>query len=74
MDMVWLYRYFFGSLFLKFYGEFPEKILNLCALNGITLWNSKAVDGGIVANICLRDFFYLILRNIETEFGAKFKF
>ena len=44
---------------MRFYGEFPEKILNLCAQSGITLWNSKAVDGGIEANICLRDFYYL---------------
>ena len=59
INMVWLYRYYFGSLFLRFYGEFPEKILNLCAQNGITLWNTKASDGGIEANICLRDFYYL---------------
>ena len=67
--MIWLYRYFFGRLALRFYGEFPERILNLCAMNGITLWNSKFVNDGISANITVRDFYNL--RDIMRGTGIR---
>lgn len=57
--MVWLYRYIFGRVGLRFYGEFPERILNLCAANSITLWGSKFKNNGIVANMALSDFYKL---------------
>ncbi len=57
--MIWLYRYFYGRLKIRFYGEFPERILNLCAVSGITLWGSKFKDGSITANITVRDFYRL---------------
>ncbi len=57
--MVWLYRYFYGRLKIRFYGEFPERILNLCAVGGIVLWGSKFKDDSIIANITVKDFYKL---------------
>ena len=57
--MVWLYRYFYGRLKIRFYGEFPERILNLCAVGGIILWDSKFRDDSIIANITVKDFYKL---------------
>ncbi|MBQ1988645.1 MAG: sporulation protein YqfD [Clostridia bacterium] len=57
--VVWLYRFIFGRLSIKFYGDFPEKALNLCAENGITLWNSKFKEGSIIANITVKDCYIL---------------
>ena len=54
---------------VKFYGDFPEKVLNLCAQNGITLWNSKYKNDGITANITVKDFY--ILREILKGMGIR---
>ena len=67
--VVWLYRFIFGRLSIKFYGDFPEKALNLCAENGITLWNSKFKEGSIIANITVKDFY--ILRYILKGKGVR---
>ena len=67
--VVWLYRFIFGRLSIKFYGDFPEKALNLCAENGITLWNSKFKEGSIIANITVKDFY--ILRYIFKGMGIR---
>lgn len=54
--MLWLYRFLFGYLRVRFYGEFKEKILNLAAANRISLWNSSLSKDGIQTNISVRDF------------------
>ena len=78
--MIFFYRYLRGCLKVKFYGEFPERILNLCAENRITLWGSKSVEGGICGYITLKDFYFLpyIIRgtkiriHIEEKYGFPF--
>lgn len=60
--MLWLYRIFSGFLRVRFYGDFCEKALSLCAQNGINLWNSKTNNNAIESYILVRDF--KALRNI----------
>ena len=57
--MVKLYRIVFGFLKVRFYGEFKERILSLCALNGITLWNTRNTENGIECYISVPDFKYI---------------
>ncbi len=54
--MLWLFRYIFGFLTVLFYGEFPEKILNIAASNRMFLWNSRLVKKGIECRISVKDF------------------
>lgn len=54
--MLYFYRFFCGFLELEFSGIYPEKILNLCALNRITVWNTRFLKQKIILNITLRDF------------------
>lgn len=51
-----IYRIFFGYLRVLFYGDYREKIISLCAHNGIHVWNSKSVKNGIESCISVRDF------------------
>ena len=51
-----LYRILEGFLRVVFYGDSKEKIISLCAVNGITLWNSKLRADGIESSISLRNF------------------
>lgn len=54
--MLWLYRFICGYLYVEFYGDFSEKILNICAKNRISLWNSRCVKRRIRCSIMIRDF------------------
>ena len=36
--LLFIYRYIFGILYIRVKSEHPEKILNLCAENGIGIW------------------------------------
>ena len=59
--MLWLYRFFCGYLTVAFYGEYPERVLNLCAENGISLWDSRFKKQRIFCKITVRDFMRLPL-------------
>ncbi len=50
------YRILFGYLRVRFDGDFKERILSLCAHNGITLWSTKLKDEKIESNISAREF------------------
>ncbi len=54
--MLWLFRYFTGYLYIVIKGEFNENVLNLCARNRITLWNSKLHKKDIETCISVNDF------------------
>ncbi len=54
--MLWIYRFLNGYLTVAFFGEYPERILNLCAKNGITLWGSHYIKQKILCKISVRDF------------------
>ena len=57
--MLWFYRIIFGFLRVRFYGDYKEKILSICANNGITLWNSKTNEKGIESSLLVKDFKFL---------------
>lgn len=63
--MLWLYRFFCGYLELAFFGEYPERILNLCAKNRITLWDSRYKKQKIFCKMTAKDFLKLpqIIKN-----------
>ena len=54
--MLFLYRFFIGILEIEIYGIYPEKALNLCEKNKITIWNICFKKGKICCKINLRDF------------------
>ena len=54
--MLYFYRFFCGFLELEFSGIYPEKILNLCVVNRITVWNTRFLKQKIILNITVRDF------------------
>lgn len=54
--MLWLYRFIIGFLEVEFSGDIAEKILNICAKNGISLWNTKRKGAKIRCLITVRDF------------------
>lgn len=54
--MLWLYRFIIGFLEVEFSGDIAEVILNICAKNGISLWNSKRKGKKIRCHITVRDF------------------
>lgn len=56
---------------MLFYGEIPERILNLAVANRIFLWNSKLTKEGIESCISIKDF--KKLRHIVRGSGIKFK-
>lgn len=57
--MLWLYRLVQGFLSVEFSGEVSESILNICAKNGIAIWNIKRKNNKISAFITVNDFKYL---------------
>ena len=69
--MLWFIRYLSGFVKVIFYGECPERILNLAVLHRIFLWNSKLTKDGIEVCISAKDF--KKLRHIVRKSGLKFK-
>ena len=67
--MLFLYRYFSGVLLVEFFGIYPEKLLNLCAKNGINIWSARYINQKIRAKIIARDF--IKLRKILRKSGIK---
>ncbi len=63
------YRILFGYLRVRFDGDFKERILSLCAQNGITLWATRLKDEKIESNISVREF--KRLRTIARGKGIK---
>ncbi|MBR3594339.1 MAG: sporulation protein YqfD [Clostridia bacterium] len=54
-----LYRFFMGKIRISAQGVYVERLLNLCAHNGITVWGIKNREGKIVLWMLARDFFRL---------------
>lgn len=57
--MLFLYRFFSGVLLVEFFGVYPEKLLNLCAKNGINIWSARFVKQKIRCFITVKDFLKL---------------
>lgn len=69
--MAWLWRFLFGYLTIKIYGDFGELLLNKAAKNGIKIWNLSYSKGVITGNILIDNFFKL--RNIRHGTRCKIK-
>ncbi len=67
--MLFLYRFFCGFLKVEFFGVYPEKVLNLCAKNGINIWSARYQKQKIRCKILVRDF--LCLRKILRKSGIR---
>ncbi len=59
MFFIRLYRFFSGKVKVLAIGEFSERILNICAHNGITVWGIRKKDGKITFYMLARDFIYV---------------
>lgn len=53
--MLWLYRFLTGYIETEISGDVAETAINLCAKNGITLWNVKRRDKKLRAKMTVRD-------------------
>lgn len=71
MFLINLYRQLFGFVILKIYGEFPQRLLNLCAKNHITSWNLHKRQNHIELCVMIRDF--KRLRKVRAESRVKIK-
>lgn len=67
--MLWLYRYLCGYLRIMIKGDNGEKILNICAINSIILFNSRLVKKDIETCILIKDFKKLkkLMRGSKTR-------
>lgn len=57
--MIFIYRYFSGFIKVRFFGTFPERVLNMCAGSGIALWGTKSSKDGFTAFLTVKDFRFL---------------
>ncbi len=71
MLIINLYRYLFGYVNIMFYGDFPERLLNLMSHSSIYPWNIKRSENKIYCSVLNRDFFKLFL--IRKKCGIKIK-
>ena len=69
--VVLLLRYIFGFLRIRIDGEYPERFINLCKINGINLWNIIRIDDSIYANIEAKKFLHL--RKFRRKSRVKIK-
>lgn len=49
MFLIRLFRFLTGYILFSGSGGFPERFLNLCAKNGISIWDAKSTDGRLKA-------------------------
>lgn len=54
--VLWIYRFLRGYLKITVRGECSERVLNLCAANRISLWNSRIIKNGIETCLFIGDF------------------
>ncbi|MBE6761296.1 MAG: hypothetical protein E7551_03325 [Ruminococcaceae bacterium] len=56
MLILFIYRYLFGYLYVRIKSENPEKLLNLCATNGIGIWRVSIKNNLIYFKIGIASF------------------
>ena len=66
-----LYRFLMGYVKIRVYGNFPERILNLMAKNGVNPWDIKKLNDEITLKILNSDF--KKLRKIRAKCKVKIK-
>lgn len=71
MFFVKLVRFFFGYIRVVIAGDYPERFLNLCASNGIAMWNVRRRSDTIECYMFARD--YRHLRRFRQRCGVRLK-
>lgn len=71
MFLVRLFRFLKGYVVFTCSGGFPERFINLCSLNGIKLWDAKAVGGVLTAKTFAAS--YREIRPCARKSGMKIK-
>ena len=64
-------RFFFGYIRVTVAGDYPERFLNLCANNGIAMWNARRKGDAIECCMFARD--YRHLRRLRKRCGVHLK-
>ncbi len=55
-NMLWLFRFISGFLCIKIMGDSPETLLNIAAINRITLWDLRCCKGFISGKVSIKGF------------------
>lgn len=73
--MISFYRFFLGFVRIYVFGLSPERFINYCALNGISVWNIKRKKDGIYLNIGISDYKNIrkVRRKIDNSIRIKLK-
>lgn len=71
MFLIRLIRFFRGYVFFTCWGGFPERFINLCSLNGISLWDVRSAGGILTAKTTIKC--YKNIRPCARKAGMKIK-
>ena len=71
MFLIRLIRFLRGYVIFTCSGGFPERFINLCSLNGISLWDVKSSNGILTAKTSIRC--YKSIRPCVKKSGMKIK-
>ncbi len=64
-------RFAFGYIRVVISGDYPERFLNLCASNGVTVWNVSRRGEGLECSMFARDYRYA--RRFRRRCGVRLK-
>ncbi|MEE1024626.1 MAG: sporulation protein YqfD, partial [Acutalibacteraceae bacterium] len=56
MFMLYLLRLITGYVKFRAAGRFPERFMNLCATNGLVIWDPEMQDGVLYGYMSLSDY------------------
>lgn len=67
--LLWIYKFINGYVYVKFISPFPEKMLNICAANGLNFWKVTLKKNILYFKISISDFKRLKVfkRNIKGK-------
>lgn len=68
MIIVKFLRFFLGCLRITVSGRFPERFLNMCAANNVTIWNTRRRGENIECTVFARD--YKKIRHFRKKCGV----
>ncbi len=71
MFLIRLFRFLSGYVIFSGKGGFPERFINLCSMNGISLWDAKSSAGLLQAKTSIKG--YKKLRQCAKKSGMKIR-
>lgn len=71
MFLIRLFRFLSGYVVFSGKGGFPERFINLCSMNGISLWDAKSSSGILHAKTSIKG--YKRLRKCAKKSGMKIR-